>query len=74
MQESTTEGEDDHHQTSRRPQRTRYAPVRFDDYEINTDDDVNDEGELVHIALMANSEPISELETMKHTVRKGSYD
>src|ERR1044072_5756455 len=67
---SVTEDSDSHdHQ---RPQRTRNPPARLNDYEIHPDDAVDDEGDLVHIALMADSEPLSEVEAMKHSVWKNA--
>ena len=53
-----------------RPQRARIMPAIFDDFEMNTNDAMTDEGDLVQIALMANSELLSESEALKHTVWK----
>ncbi|MCI86796.1 hypothetical protein A2U01_0108077, partial [Trifolium medium] len=36
-----------------RPQRTRQVPARLNDCEVTTDSAVNDEGELIHFALLA---------------------
>lgn len=42
-----------------KPQRTRQAPPRFQDYEMIPDTAVNSEGELIHFALLAETEPVS---------------
>ncbi|MCI81875.1 hypothetical protein A2U01_0103149, partial [Trifolium medium] len=34
-------------------------PARLQDCEVTSDDQVNDEGGLVHYAFLANTEPIS---------------
>jgi hypothetical protein len=42
-----------------RPQRTRQAPSRLNDYEVIPNYAVNDEGGLIHFTLIADSEPIN---------------
>ncbi|MCI46293.1 hypothetical protein A2U01_0067533, partial [Trifolium medium] len=42
-----------------RPQRTRNMPARLQECEIALDSQVNDEGELVHYAFLADTEPVS---------------
>ncbi|CAJ2647569.1 unnamed protein product [Trifolium pratense] len=42
----------------RRSTRPRNLPPRLQDYELNQDNQVNDDGDLVHLAFMAESEPI----------------
>jgi len=63
-----SEGEEDHKVIAddqeetivpARPQRNRQAPVRLTDCEIKYDDAVNDEGDLIHFALLADVEPIN---------------
>jgi len=51
-----------------RPQRNRQAPVRLTDCEITSDDAVNDEGDLIHFALLADAEPINYKEALKNDV------
>ena len=72
-----SEGEEDHEETVDdqeeitvlvRPQRNRQAPVKLTDCEITSDDAVNDEGDLIHIALLENVEPINYKETLKTDV------
>lgn len=40
---------------SQRPQRERVVPCRFFDFEMHCDGLVDDEGDLVHMALMAGA-------------------
>jgi hypothetical protein len=42
-----------------RPQRNRQAPRRLEDCEILPDSAVNDEGELIHFALLDDAEPLN---------------
>ncbi|GKU98369.1 hypothetical protein SLEP1_g11381 [Rubroshorea leprosula] len=44
---------------STRPQRQRRPPVCLQDYEVTLDDEVDDDGELVHFAFFADSEPVT---------------
>lgn len=44
---------------SERPQRHRQPPSRLQDYEVNLDDSVNEDGELVHFAFFADLEPVT---------------
>jgi len=53
-----------------RPHRNRQAPVRLTDYEVTPDDAVNDEGDLIHFALLADAEPINYKEVLKTDVWK----
>ena len=46
----------------------RQAPVRLTDCEITSDDAVNDEGDLIHFALLADAEPINYKEALKTDV------
>jgi hypothetical protein len=43
----------------RRLTRVRQVPARLQDCEINADNEVDDNGDLVHLAFMAESEPIN---------------
>ncbi|OIV93118.1 hypothetical protein TanjilG_20780 [Lupinus angustifolius] len=51
----------------RRPSRTRQAPQRLSDYEIFPDSNITTEGDLVHIALLAEMEPVSFDEAVKES-------
>ncbi|KAK2352556.1 putative mitochondrial protein [Trifolium repens] len=59
------DGEDTHQpavdltQGERRSTRQRFPSVRLIDHEITTDDVVNDDGDIVHLAFMADCEPIN---------------
>jgi len=53
-----------------RSQRQRSMPIRFGDYEVHSDSQINNEGDVIHFALMAVAEPINEVEALQHTVWK----
>jgi len=53
-----------------RPKRNRKPPLRLTDCEINSDNAVNDEGDLTHFALLADVEPINYKEATKIDVWK----
>jgi len=40
-----------------RPRRQQRQPVHLQDCEVNLDDEVDDNGDLVHFAFLADSEP-----------------
>jgi hypothetical protein len=44
---------------SSQPQRQRHASTRFQDYEVYADGDISVEGNLVHMALFVDIEPVS---------------
>nr|KYP32045.1 Retrovirus-related Pol polyprotein from transposon TNT 1-94 [Cajanus cajan] len=44
-------------QNGKRPQRMRQSPQRLSDYEVFSDSQVTTEGDLVHMALLAEMEP-----------------
>jgi hypothetical protein len=48
-----------------RPSRVRQISTRLQGYELTTDDAVTDEGDLVHLAFNAESEPVSISEALK---------
>ena len=54
-------------QNGRRPQRMRQAPLRLRDYVVFQDSEVTAEGDLVHMALLAEMEPVSFEEAVKET-------
>ncbi|XP_019439003.1 PREDICTED: uncharacterized protein LOC109344707 [Lupinus angustifolius] len=53
-----------------RSRRTRSMPTRFNDFEMHYDYQISDEGDLVHLALIARVEQINEIETLQHPVWK----
>jgi len=53
-----------------RPRRNRQAPSRLEDCELLPDSAVNDEGELIHFALLANAEPVNYKEAIQTEVWK----
>ncbi|PNY18017.1 copia-type polyprotein [Trifolium pratense] len=50
--------------TRARSTRTIRAPARLQDCELANDNEVNEDGELVHFALLAGAEPINYLEAL----------
>ncbi|OIW00846.1 hypothetical protein TanjilG_12250 [Lupinus angustifolius] len=55
---------------SQRSQRVRTLPNRFSDYELLHDSQIDEEGDLIHLALMVEAEPISEEEALQDSVWK----
>jgi len=51
-----------------RPQRNRHAPNRLEDSEMLPDSAINDEGELIHFALLADAEPLNYKEAIQTKV------
>ncbi|CAL0313968.1 unnamed protein product [Lupinus luteus] len=46
-------------ETNTRPQRQRQLPTRLRDYEVFSDTSISSEGDIVHMAFLAEMEPIS---------------
>ena len=46
--------------------RQRQVPQRLNDFEMLNDGAINDEGEIVHFALLAESEPLTVEEAMQN--------
>lgn len=74
-----SEGEDDHEVTAddqeeiiapARPQRNRNPPARLTDCEVTSDNTVNDEGDFIHFALLADAELVNYKEALKTDVWK----
>jgi hypothetical protein len=74
-----SEGEDDHEVTAddqeeiiapARSQRNRNPPARLTDCEVTSDNAVNDEGDFIHFALLADAEPVNYKEALKTDVWK----
>ncbi|MCH80809.1 copia-type polyprotein [Trifolium medium] len=51
-----------------RTQRTKRVPARLNDCEVIQDNAVNDEGDLIHFALLADSEPVNFKDALKSNV------
>ncbi|CAJ2645977.1 unnamed protein product [Trifolium pratense] len=51
-----------------RTQRTKRVPARLNDCEVTQDNAVNDEGDLIHFALLADSEPLNYRDALKSNV------
>jgi len=49
-----------------RPRRQQRQPVHLQDCEVNLDDEVDDNGDLVHFAFFADSEPMRLADTIQH--------
>jgi len=49
-----------------RPRRQQRQPVHLQDYEVNLDDEVDDNGDLVHFAFVADSEPVRLADAIQH--------
>ncbi|GAU17221.1 hypothetical protein TSUD_324240 [Trifolium subterraneum] len=49
-----------------RPQRTRVVPARLQDCEVTSDNQVNDEGDIMHYAFLADTELISVIEALNN--------
>ncbi|MCH80296.1 retrovirus-related pol polyprotein from transposon tnt 1-94 [Trifolium medium] len=62
--ESSDEVEAPNVEIRARSTRTRQVPVRLQDCELANDNEVNEEGELVHFALLSGAEPINYLEAL----------
>ncbi|PNX74518.1 copia-type reverse transcriptase-like protein, partial [Trifolium pratense] len=69
---TSSDDDDDRIHMSTRPQRTKHVPSRLNDCEVTTDSAVNDEGELIHFALLADSEPVNFRDVLKSNVSKKS--
>ncbi|CAJ2641647.1 unnamed protein product [Trifolium pratense] len=55
-------------------QRTKRVPARLNDCEVTQDNAVNDEGDLIHFALLADSEPLNYRDALKSNVRKKAME
>jgi len=52
----------------RRSTRTRSLPTRLEDYEMFLDSAIDDDGQLVHLAIMGEVEPVTFQEAIKKEV------
>ena len=50
-----------------RPRRQQRQPVHLQDCEVNLDDEVDDNGDLVHFAFLAESEPVRLADAIQHS-------
>ena len=55
-----------------RPQKTRVASARLQDYEVIADSEVTEDGDLVHFALLEDVEPINHNEDSKNEAWKSA--
>ncbi|PNX86704.1 hypothetical protein L195_g042785, partial [Trifolium pratense] len=65
-----TSSDDDNIHLTARIQGTKCLLARLNDCEITQDNAVNDEGDLIHFALLVDSEPIDFKEALKSKVWK----
>ena len=49
-----------------RPRRQQRQPIHLQDCEVNLDDEVDDNGYLVHFAFLADSEPVRLADAIQH--------
>ena len=49
-----------------RPRKQQRQPVDLQDCEVNLDDEVDDNGDLVHFAFLAESEPVRLVDAIQH--------
>jgi len=49
-----------------RPRRQQRQPVHLQDCEVNLNDEVDDNGDLVHFAFLAESEPVTLVDAIQH--------
>ena len=49
-----------------RPRRQQRQPIHFQDCEVNLDDEVDDNGDLVHFVFLAYSEPVRLADVIQH--------
>ena len=49
-----------------RPRRQQRQPVHLQDCEVNLDDEVDDNGDLVHLVFLAESEPVRLANAIEH--------
>jgi len=49
-----------------RPRRQQRQPIHLQDCEVNLDDEVDDNGDLVHFAFLAESEPMRLVDAIQH--------
>ena len=65
-EDSTNEVEAPAQTETGRPQRQRNMPTRLQECEITLDNEVTEDGELVHLAFLAESEPVNVSEALKN--------
>lgn len=63
--ETIAEGSPDSSETLQRPRRQTVRPSRFSDYEIYSNARINEEGDVLHITLMAGTKPVEVDEALK---------
>ncbi|PNX79017.1 putative copia-type protein, partial [Trifolium pratense] len=70
----SSDDDDDRIHLSARPQRIKHVPARLNDCEVTHDSAVNDEGELIHFALLADSELVNFRDALKMIICLYVYD
>jgi hypothetical protein len=65
-EELESNGMEAHQNEERRPNRTRQMPTRLQEFEITPNDAITNEGYLVHLAFLVDSEPVSVSDALKH--------
>jgi len=53
-----------------RPRRQQRQPIHLQDCKVNLDDEVDDHGNLVHFAFLAESEPVRLADAIQYPKRK----
>lgn len=66
--EAISNGNCDLNETSQRPRRQTMRPLTFFDYEMYSDVGIDEEGELIHMALMAGAQPVDVDEALKQSI------
>ncbi|WVZ03145.1 hypothetical protein V8G54_023951 [Vigna mungo] len=54
-------------ESNRRPSRQSIQPSRLDDYELYSDVGINEEGDIIHLALIVGSEPLNVNEALSQS-------
>lgn len=57
-----------------RPRRKQRQPVHLQDCEVDLDDEVDDNGDLVHSAFLADSESVRLVDAIQHPQMARSYE
>jgi len=53
---------------TQKPQRERVVSHKFVEFEMHSDEQVDDDGDLVHMALMTGAKPIDEKEVVTQPI------
>lgn len=58
-EQPSSSNQESEHQQSSRPQRTRQVPQRLRDFEMWPDNAITADGDLLHLALLCEVEPVT---------------